>query len=109
VGKELARRTPGDLPDGLVVVTDELANGIIHELHTVAGVRVPDQVAIVGCENNRTAGSAAVPLTAVDAPGRAMGQEAMRLLMDEVASGERHRHATVVLEPELIVRASAPN
>jgi LacI family transcriptional regulator len=109
VGKDLARRRPGDLPDGLVVVADELANGIIHELHTVAGVRVPDQVAIVGCENNRTAGSAAVPLTAVDAPGRAMGQEAMRLLMDEVASGERHRHATVVLEPELIVRASAPN
>jgi len=42
-------------------------------------------------------------------PGRMMGQEAIRLLMDEVASGGQHRHATVVLEPELIVRASAPN
>lgn len=97
------------MPDGLIAVTDELANAIIHELHTVAGIGVPDRVAVVGCENNRTAGTAAVPLTAVDMPGRMMGQEAIRLLMDEVASGGRHRHATVVLEPELIVRASAPS
>ncbi|MGQ4331704.1 LacI family DNA-binding transcriptional regulator [Streptomyces hayashii] len=109
VGRDLARRAPGDLPDGLIAVTDELANAVIHELHTVAGIRVPDQVAVVGCENNRAAGAAAVPLTAVDMPGRMMGQEAIRLLMDEVASGDRHRHATVVLEPELIVRASAPS
>ncbi|MGQ4389936.1 LacI family DNA-binding transcriptional regulator [Streptomyces sp. SAS_270] len=109
VGQDLARRGPGELPDGLVVVTDELANAIIHELHTVAGIRVPDQVAIVGCENNRAAGAAAVPLTAVDMPGRMMGQEAIRLLMDEVASGAQHRHVTVVLEPELIIRASAPS
>jgi LacI family transcriptional regulator len=108
VGKDLAQRVPGGLPDGLIVVTDELANGIIHELHTVAGIRVPDDVAVVGCENNRAAGAATMPLTAVDLPGRTMGHEAMRLLMDEVISGERHRHATVVLEPDLIVRASAP-
>lgn len=108
VGQDLARRAPGDLPDGLVVVTDELAHAIIHELHTVAAIRVPDRIAVVGCENNRAAGAAAVPLTAVDMPGRMMGREAIRLLMDEVASGKQHRHATVVLEPELIVRASAP-
>ncbi|MDX3563857.1 LacI family DNA-binding transcriptional regulator, partial [Streptomyces scabiei] len=69
VGRALAGREPDDLPDGLVVVADELANGIIHELHTVAGVDVPGRIAVVGCENNRTAGSAAVPLTAVDLPG----------------------------------------
>ena len=108
VGTDLAGRGPDELPDGLVVVTDQLANGIIHQLHTVAGVEVPTRVAVVGCENNRAAGPAAVLLTAVDMPGRAMGQEAVRLLLDEVTSGKQHRHATVVLEPELIVRASAP-
>jgi LacI family transcriptional regulator len=108
VGRGLARREAADRPDGLVVVTDELANGIIHELHSVAGVRVPDEIAVVGCENNRQAGSSPVPLTAVDMPGRMMGQEAMRLLLDEVASAEHHRHVTVVLEPELVIRASAP-
>jgi LacI family transcriptional regulator len=69
---------------------------------------VPADVAIVGCENNRGAGSSAVTLTAVDMPGRRMGQEGMRLLLEEVAAGMRHRHATVVLEPEIVVRASAP-
>jgi LacI family transcriptional regulator len=107
VGKGLAERAPGDLPDGLIAVTDQLANGIIHELHAVAGIPVPDAIAVVGCENNRAAGSSPVALTAVDLPGRMMGQEAMRLLLDE-AAGRRHRHATVVLEPELVVRASAP-
>lgn len=105
-GRELAARPARQLPDGLIVVADELANGIIHELHMVAGIRVPATVAVVGCENNRAAGPAAVALTAVDMPGRRMGQEALRLLLDEVHGGTRHRHATVVLEPELIARAS---
>jgi len=107
-GRQLAARPAHELPDGLIVVTDQLANGIIHELHVVAGIRVPAAVAVVGCENNRAAGPAAVALTAVDMPGRLMGQEALRLLLDEVNGGARHRHATVVLEPELVVRASAP-
>lgn len=107
-GRMLASRDRALLPDGLVAVTDQLAIGIIHELHIEAGITVPGQVAVVGCENNRAAGSAAVPLTAVDLPGRAMGREAVRLLLDEVSVGARHRHATVVLEPELVVRASAP-
>jgi LacI family transcriptional regulator len=109
VGALLTRRAPGELPDGVVAATDQLANGIVEELHIIARIRVPDEVAIVGCENDRAAGSGPMPLTAVDAPGRMMGQEAMRLLLDEVTSGERHRHATVVLEPELVVRASAPS
>ena len=108
VGRELASRPAKKIPDGVIAVTDQLAIGIIHELHLEAGIRVPEQVAIVGCENNRAAGSAAVPLTAVDMPGRAMGQEAVRLLLDEVTAGGIHRHATVVLEPELVVRGSAP-
>jgi LacI family transcriptional regulator len=106
IGGELASRRGSRLPDGLIVVTDDLANGIIHRLHSVAGVDVPGRVAVIGCENNRTAGTGAVPLSAVDAPGRAMGKEAVRLLLDEVTSPERHRHATVVLEPRLIVRQS---
>ena len=105
----LAERAAGDVPDGLIVVTDQLANGVMHELHTVAGIRVPHDVAVIGCENNRAAGTATMPLTAVDLPGRTMGQEAIRLLMDEVSSAGNHRHATVLLEPELIVRASAPH
>jgi LacI family transcriptional regulator len=104
-GRRVGAYLAGDLPDGIIAVTDQLANGIAEEL-VLAGVRVPAEVAIVGCENDRSAGSGPMPLTAVDAPGRTMGREAIRLLLDEVSSADRHRHATVVLEPELIVRAS---
>jgi LacI family transcriptional regulator len=107
VGADLAGRTASEMPDGLIVVADELAHGIIHELQS-EGVRVPAEVAVVGCENNRSAGLVTMPLTAVDPPGRKMGQEAIRLLLDEVTAPDQHRHATVVLEPRLVVRASAP-
>ncbi|MEU8324277.1 LacI family DNA-binding transcriptional regulator [Nonomuraea sp. NPDC048881] len=107
VGRELAARPPSELPDALVVVTDELAHGIIQELHAGAGVRVPEDVAVVGCENNRSAAGFTLPLTAVELSGRQMGREAVRLLLDEVAS-EDHRHVTVTLQPELVVRATAP-
>jgi LacI family transcriptional regulator len=108
VGARLAERGRADLPDGLIVVTDALANGIVHYLHSASSLRVPGDLAVIGCENNRSAGSGPVPLTVVTAPGRNMGREAVRLLIDEVSAPIDHRHSTVVLEPELIVRDSAP-
>jgi LacI family transcriptional regulator len=106
VGRELLARLDEEMPDGLVVVADDLAHGIIQELVAVPGREVPERVAVIGCENNRAVGAGSVPLSAVAAPGRSMGAEAVRLLLDEVMAPHRHRHATVVLEPELVVRQS---
>ena len=70
VGRARAGAARASVPDGLVVVTDQLANR--HHPRAAHGRRgsgCPATSAVVGCENNRAAGPAAVPLTAVDAAG----------------------------------------
>ncbi|MEY9860046.1 DNA-binding LacI/PurR family transcriptional regulator [Catenulispora sp. GAS73] len=64
-------------------MTHQRAIAIIHELHIMVCICGPERVAVVGPRRHRTAGAAPVPLTAVDMPGRAMGQEAVRLLLNE--------------------------
>jgi len=106
VGRMLAARTATTRPDGVIAVADALANGVIHELQTRNRISIPQDISVVGCENNRGAGPSTVSLTAVDTPGHLMGQEALRLLLEEARTPSQHRHVTVVLEPELMIRSS---
>ena len=51
------------------------------------------------------ADAAAVPLTSVRQPRRALGRQAAELLIEEATDPE-HRHQQVVFTPELVVRRS---
>ena len=74
---------------------------------TMAGIRVPEDVAIIGYDDIAYAAGAAVPLSSVRQPRQELGRSAVRLLLEEIAEGESHRHRAVVFTPELIVRASS--
>lgn len=73
-----------------------------------AGVRVPEDIAIVGYDDIEFAAAAAVPLTSVRQPAVMMGAMAAELLLEETEppGGEPHRHRRVVPQPELVVRGS---
>jgi LacI family transcriptional regulator len=92
-------------PTGVACVNDLLAIGMLKELLR-SGVRVPQDVAIVGYDDIAFAESAAIPLTSIRQPRNQLGRRAAELLLDEAAGGP-HRHSTVVFEPELIVRESS--
>ena len=92
-------------PAAVACVNDLLAIGMLQGLMR-AGVRVPDDVAIVGYDDILFAAAAAVPLTSIRQPRNQLGRRAAELLLDE-ASNPAHRHQRVVFEPELIVRASS--
>ncbi|MFC6879737.1 MULTISPECIES: LacI family DNA-binding transcriptional regulator [Actinomadura] len=94
------------LPGGVFCANDLLAIGLINEL-TRVGVRVPEEVAVVGYDDIELAASAAVPLTTVRQPRRELGWEAAELALAEVAEGPSHRHRQLVLTPELVIRHSA--
>ena len=104
-GAALARRPRGELPDAIVAAADLLAMGIVQALDS-AGVRFPDDIAIIGYDNNRAARDALVPLSTVEQPGPEMGDAAMRLLLDEVEN-PLHVHQSVVLDPAVIGRQSS--
>ncbi|MFC0037026.1 substrate-binding domain-containing protein [Actinomadura rayongensis] len=93
-------------PTGVFCANDLLAIGVVNELIHL-GVRVPEDVAVIGYDDIELAGSAAVPLTTIRQPRRELGWEAAELAMAEVAEGSSHEHRQVVLRPELVVRESA--
>jgi LacI family transcriptional regulator len=106
VAKALADRGPGTRPDGIIAVTDQLAVGLIEEL-SEQGVDVPGEVAVMGCDDNRSAPDARLTVTTVRMRAYEMGVESMRLLLEEMAQPrDEHVHQRVVLTPQLVPRMS---
>jgi LacI family transcriptional regulator len=103
----LGERLAADRPDGIVAVTDDIANGIATGLHTAFIAEVPGDISIVGCEDNRSARSGPVALTAVQLRGAEMGEAAAELLLEEMNTpAAEHVHRTITIHPGLEVRAS---
>lgn len=94
-------------PDGVIGVTDILAGAVLEEM-LAAGVGVPQDVAVMGCDHNSTAWGGPVPLTTVAMRGFEVGSAAMQLLAEEItqAAGDSHAHEKIVLDPYLVPRAS---
>jgi LacI family transcriptional regulator len=105
VATEVARGDHGPL-DGLLTAADTLATAAIQELTTVHGLRVPDDIAVTGYDDNHFASDNPIPVTTLRQPGREMGRIATGLLVEEIRDPRDHEHRTVVLEPELIPRQS---
>lgn len=91
-------------PTAAFCANDMLALGMLQRCVGL-GVRVPEDLALVGYDDIDFAGAAAVPLTSVRQPRRLLGRTAAELLIDE-ATGTDHRHQQVEFIPELIARAS---
>lgn len=105
VAKEILAMPREARPDGVIAVTDGLAAGIIEGL-TAAGVDVPADIAVMGCDHNTSAWTGQLPLTTVAMRGREIGATAMQLLLEELDQSIDHEHRRVVLEPYLLARAS---
>ncbi|MDQ4492064.1 LacI family DNA-binding transcriptional regulator [Sinomonas sp. ASV486] len=101
----VAARARGERPDGIFAPSDRIAAGIIHEL-MARGLRVPEDVAVIGYDDNQFATEAAIPMSTVTQHGHEMGAAAMRLLLDEIRNPERHEHRVLTLEPRLVPRES---
>ncbi|MEC3978683.1 LacI family DNA-binding transcriptional regulator [Amycolatopsis sp. H20-H5] len=96
-------------PTAVFCANDLLALGVLQAM-VAAGVRVPDEMAIVGYDDIEFAAAAAVPLTSVRQPAARLGRTATELLIAETVEPENglpsHEHQAVVYSPELVVRDS---
>ncbi|MFU8874416.1 LacI family DNA-binding transcriptional regulator [Micromonospora sp. SL4-19] len=95
-------------PSAVFCANDLIALGVLQEV-TARGLRVPDDVAIVGYDDIEFAGAAAVPLSSVRQPREQLGRAAAQLLLEEADAGKKHQHRHVVFQPELVVRRSSQN
>ena len=92
-------------PTAVFCSNDLLALGLLQTLFA-AGVRVPEDVSIVGYDDIEFAEAAAVPLTSVRQPAVQMGRTAAELLLKETGGDPQHVHQRIAFQPELIVRRS---
>ena len=93
----------------MFALNDLLAIGLLQGF-TAHGLKVPEDMAIVGYDDIAYAAAAAVPISSVSQPRRQLGATAAKLLLDEIDSFEQdlpHEHQQVRFTPELVVRASS--
>ncbi|MBP2702297.1 substrate-binding domain-containing protein [Microbispora sp. RL4-1S] len=96
----------GPLPEAVFCANDLLALGLLRGLLRV-GVRVPDDVAVVGYDDIDFAAASAVTITSVRQPTHQLGRLAARLLLDECDNPGRHVHQQIMFQPELVIRESS--
>jgi LacI family transcriptional regulator len=103
-GQRLAGLPASRRPTAAFCANDLLALGLLQQA-TRAGLRVPDDLAIVGYDDIDFAAAAAVPLTSVRQPRQELGRTAAEMVVDEATQPD-HTHRQVLFTPELVARPS---
>lgn len=94
-------------PDALFAINDPTAIEAMKVICSL-GLRIPEDIAIVGFGNNYGSDFITPGLTTVNVPVREIGQTAMNLLLSMVSKDpSQWKAVTKVLSTELIVRASS--
>jgi DNA-binding LacI/PurR family transcriptional regulator len=91
-------------PSAIFVGNDLAAVGALDALEE-HGLRVPQDISLVGYDNIALAGLGHIDLTTIDQPRREMGESAVRLLLER-RDGDRRRARHLVVPPSLVVRGS---
>ena len=95
------------LPDG-VFVTDDFAAAVVMRHLLDKGIRVPEDIAVVGF-NNDTVGKLIKPsLSTVNYPGKEMGEAAARILIKRLKAPDNvDSISTVAMRAEMVIRESS--
>jgi LacI family transcriptional regulator len=105
-GSAIAQSRPADRPTAVFCANDLVAFGLLQEM-TQIGIRVPEDIAIVGYDDIDFAAAAAVPLSSVRQPRQQIGRTAAQLLLEEAYESQEHKHRQVIFQPELEIRRSS--
>ncbi len=96
--------TENRIPDAIFAVNDPVAIGAYQRIKE-AGLKIPNDVAIMGFSNNKITSLIDPPLTTIDQPSFEMGEKAAEILIG-IIKGIVKETKTVVLDTKLIIRGS---
>jgi DNA-binding LacI/PurR family transcriptional regulator len=88
----------------LVIPQEKGVPGILKAIRA-KGVRVPEDLSIIGMFKDRMSELLTPPLSTISFPAHEMGYQAVRILIDQM-SGAQGEPQQVLLRPELIIRHS---
>ncbi len=108
VGYEPAKRLTDATRDftALVCFNDTAAIGAIRALHEI-GLRVPQDVSVIGFDDIVGAAFHVPSLTTIRQPLAMMGRLASTILLDRIANPGKKYAPTIMVKPQLIVRESS--
>jgi LacI family transcriptional regulator len=95
----------GRLPDAVFCHNDPTALGAMKAILD-AGLRIPEDIAIIGCGNVKYSDCLRVPLSTIDQQCETMGERAATLALNLLKSKTTPLPETILLEPRLIARDS---
>jgi len=104
VGEDLVARDPHDRPDAIFAANDLLAIGLMHTVVT-GGLRVPEDIAIIGYDDIEYAENSIVPLSSIRPPHEDFGAAAVEMLVG-IADGTIEGETQLVFAPQLVARRS---
>ena len=94
-------------PDGVFATNDFFAALFLQTLKE-GGLRVPEDIAIVGFNNDAISKITQPKLTTINYPGEEMGEQAARCLLENLAGVSSARSTdTIIIRSELIIRDSS--
>ncbi len=105
---EIAALPDRERPTAVFAVNDLLAIGMLQGFVT-RGLRVPEDIALIGYDDISFAAAAAVPLSSIRQPRADLGRRAAELLFEEIEALDEdrpHEHQSVRFTPALVVRRS---
>jgi LacI family transcriptional regulator len=93
-------------PDGIFCFNDPVGLGAMRAILD-AGLRIPEDIAVVGCGNLSYSDFLRVPLTSVDQGSKSIGKHAAALALTLAQSKTAARPVRGLIRPHLVVRASS--
>ncbi len=101
----LAKERRSPLSTALVAANDLSAIGVLAGART-HGLRVPEDLSVVGYDNTALAHNGYVEMTTVDYPRHELGAQARDLLTTRMKTSRTGRTRTVMVSPSLVVRST---
>jgi LacI family transcriptional regulator len=101
--RKLLRVNP--VPDGVFCYNDPVAIGAIRAV-LESGMRVPEDISVVGAGNVHYSDVLAVPLTTVDQGTKEIGTRAAELLLEQIGAKQPLRAKRILITPNLVIRQS---
>ncbi len=96
-----------DRPDAIFTVNDNAAIGALQVIKR-AGYKVPEDIALIGFSDDQKITSLVEPhLSSIAQPAFKIGQTAGELFLKQIETPEPNKYEKIILDTELIVRASS--
>jgi LacI family transcriptional regulator len=97
-------------PDGVFCYNDVVAMGLLVEA-VKQGIRIPEDLAVVGCGNLHFDDALRVPLSSVDQRAAELGVRTAKLILDllnpDSTKAQKSGTRKIILQPRLVARASS--